>query len=1199
MATDSDGDLYERFVALLATPEGRNAYEAARLRFEGGRARLTGRADLLFRLADSCHALAFGSAPPAIDEQSDAPDLIGRLAKKGAWGPIAEVAWVRALQSGDAGALLETAKEYPETRDFLQPVLDGLLREGEASAAAEGADAEELIRRLLARAQRLDASCLDEKELRSIMDCVDRLMEVAKANELRERGIKLQRDQLGAWKARHQPHSVAPKVEDIVVVLEDHIERGVLTSADVDKILGLLEQLVSVDARHREAREDVERALREGSPLGEAANIADSTGGELEELVAAISDQFPPAVSSGQRQETSYPDGPDGLRAEDLDTERVEAVRPAARVAPEEPESGRPQDDSALAAGARSKDTDGLGVDPGSVVVHAAEVAPTTGTDSEGSTTTKTDVEPSEDGCDSGGSTRVEDDDEVQATADDHVATALNSGRFGLAYHLAVSSPEGRLSANLVVLVASNYATDDLAQFGAEIHGIADRLLADTSVHATGNGWTESRDFTVLAVCAALDPALVAPGGPAGQLLGKLAPRLAESPSLRSLAKTASDVSMTGVHLPRSLLRGDADDSNWQEAVERLSSETASWLAGERRTNLRFRAATKLWRRLLEDWGSDAGRVSLGRMFRSVDPSADKVDTDRLSQAAEYWRANRDKELDRVDRELRGSEALSKIEGSARTALRAKVDQALGIAERWVSLIGERPTIQSPFHADQARRLREAVDKHLTRALDEAGETAVEAGSAALLRRYGSLFDDVAEPPTQSIALTEILHGDLLANPDIGFDNDGRLNETPLPADALRSLLETTPDFAGAAVDRASRGDFTNAAATVDFAERTGWIDLDQADRARNSIDEHRERLQRTLAERLKETRIRLDAAYANGSLTLDSHEEENGKISDLDPDDGSFVRQLEILKEVDHAIESAKNSRRDAIRRRIVGLTLSQDAKHRIDSVVDAGQLQIAEDFLERLEQGEDLPAVEAQSDLPFDRFFPSFVEEFSAIEHRDEDGIGHVRQAIEERKPTGVIDAGALTEDLLRDGIALLNAWVALRDGPTSTRLLQPLMAALGFERAVVRGSRPATARTPSGQAVFELNAAPISDRNTARLPDFGSRANGNYRLMTLRGRVTAEAVIREVGEGPASGGLPNIVVFVGVLDVEARRTLAQDFGSGEYHATLVLDEALIAFLSSWPGSRLAAFFDCASAFAFSQPYDPDAPVLAPEMF
>ena len=46
-------------------------------------------------------------------------------------------------------------------------------------------------------------------------------------------------------------------------------------------------------------------------------------------------------------------------------------------------------------------------------------------------------------------------------------------------------------------------------------------------------------------------------------------------------------------------------------------------------------------------------------------------------------------------------------------------------------------------------------------------------------------------------------------------------------------------------------------------------------------------------------------------------------------------------------------------------------------------------------------------------------------------------------------------------------------------------------------------------------------------------------------------------------------------------------------------MLDESLAVFLAAWSGQRLAAFFDCVSAFTFSQPFEPDAAELPPEMF
>ena len=77
------------------------------------------------------------------------------------------------------------------------------------------------------------------------------------------------------------------------------------------------------------------------------------------------------------------------------------------------------------------------------------------------------------------------------------------------------------------------------------------------------------------------------------------------------------------------------------------------------------------------------------------------------------------------------------------------------------------------------------------------------------------------------------------------------------------------------------------------------------------------------------------------------------------------------------------------------------------------------------------------------------------------------------------------------------------------------------------------------------------------------------------------------------------PNVAIFCGILDTESRCSLARDFRTGEYHPTIVLDESLVVFLAAWSGDRLGAFFDCVSAFTSSQPFEPDAAELPPEMF
>ena len=100
-------------------------------------------------------------------------------------------------------------------------------------------------------------------------------------------------------------------------------------------------------------------------------------------------------------------------------------------------------------------------------------------------------------------------------------------------------------------------------------------------------------------------------------------------------------------------------------------------------------------------------------------------------------------------------------------------------------------------------------------------------------------------------------------------------------------------------------------------------------------------------------------------------------------------------------------------------------------------------------------------------------------------------------------------------------------------------------------------------------------------------------------VRGYETEEVIIQEIEKRKLDGQPPNIVVFLNTLDTEARQELARSLVSNDLQPTLVLDEALVAFLATQPSSRLASFFDCASAFTSAQPFDPDATEVPPEMF
>ena len=144
---------------------------------------------------------------------------------------------------------------------------------------------------------------------------------------------------------------------------------------------------------------------------------------------------------------------------------------------------------------------------------------------------------------------------------------------------------------------------------------------------------------------------------------------------------------------------------------------------------------------MLEDW-EQGGRSSLGRMFAHLNKPAEHINAQSLSEIADYWRTNGEKEIDRIDRENRRRASTKKIEGSARLDLRNKIAQAVAHADLWLSLTNERPDKRAPFPSEQAKLLRNAVNDHADQAVAEihAAATAFEGSATKLLRRYAGFF---------------------------------------------------------------------------------------------------------------------------------------------------------------------------------------------------------------------------------------------------------------------------------------------------------------------------------------------------------------------------------------------------------------------------------------------------------------------------
>ena len=629
-----------------------------------------------------------------------------------------------------------------------------------------------------------------------------------------------------------------------------------------------------------------------------------------------------------------------------------------------------------------------------------------------------------------------------------------------------------------------------------------------------------------------------------------------------------------------------------------------------------------MWHKTLEHWQTQRCS-SIGRLFdlwATAEP--DTIDSQAIATIADHWRENSGNEIDRLDRSIRRPARKHPIEGTARRRLLDKVVEAVEFADRLCKSLDTKPAIRDHFHTSLLTRLRQVITNHGPRAIEELEhlDSPIADVARLLTERYLSRFAQGEHGGRiPALRLSELLHGDLYADPLVRFEENGSPISASITLARLLRLAEKDDSeyrtsLLSGILERANRGDFHEADIALDVATRAGRFDEHAADDASRQIDAARLALETLLRERVHDVTRRLDQACLSGVLTQDDFELLCDDVPSTDSTDDRSVRlRLAALDRIDADIDAVERKIQADMRERLHKSKQHSPEDHeRIDSAISKSSFQVAEDYLDRLERRDSLPTTIPHDPRPFDAFFPAFVDEYAAFRAEDPAVVPPLARAVRDLDVVGPVDARDLSRAAAADGARLLDAWFSLRDRWTPdglkaanappeklnriTTTLRTLLNTVGFSEAQVQFNKDSTT---SGAAVFDLRVDFSPNARIVQLPVFGSRAAGQYRLLVIPRRTTHEAIVAHLAKWSGDDRCPNIAIFLNPLDVHQRRELASELRVGSYHPTLVLDETLAAFLATRSSHRLAAFFDCASAFAVARPFDPDAPSVPQEMF
>lgn len=807
-------NFYGRIRRLLRTAEGRRVYAGARLVFETAKTKRKDRANVFLRSVRDClPAPDVDPDPLPLSINADSYDsFVAHSARTQPNERTAELAWSYAMLLDSPGKLLEAIRKYPDIGSFLEEPVSGLVPilgpgEGAVGALSSAIDA-------------IDPSYLTEADVEALDAIAKRLGRTIKNGRT---ALERLSKRLDEWQARHGDRlSADPELIGRFSQLQEQAATRSIDDARLTEALARFDRIVAKDKELAVTQTALETLSHK---FEEARNARKNLFLEVDELVdkpAPGGDPATAAVVAGTEQAAPDPDrdtvadseapglagdddgddGDDGDEAESADREDAISKRPSSDPADE------PADGGASASGDDAESKRPLS-DPGSEPVDGSA---------------DTAAGPSKPGAEDRGGGASDPRPDPERQIDEGIMAAMERRRFGIAYHLALTESGSVLSADVIKLIASNFAAD-AGEFAATgIAAVAENVKGEFDASADAGG--DGADHAALVAAAALAPALLAPGGPIEQLLSAVAPRLSRMPSLKSLASAAADVSRTGVSLPPESLDAGDPLEQWRKTLADITGEATAWLESERQVTILYQAATRVWRRMLEDWGDGGQRMSIGRMMNGLLGAGPRSDAAPIAVAAQHWRTAGDEEIDRIDRGLRGKTG---IVGRARQVILHKTESAVALVDRWSAHMAARPKQRPDFIARQANALRDAVSRYAEPARGELGklETPKARCAETVLRRYTAKFDGAGSAVSApALTVSQLLHSDLLAIPDISFDDDGLPVSSLVEPGVLLPFADLDRiDFAAAANERARRRDFTGARMTLELASRNSGID--------------------------------------------------------------------------------------------------------------------------------------------------------------------------------------------------------------------------------------------------------------------------------------------------------------------------------------------------------------------------------------
>ena len=767
----------------------------------------------------------------------------------------------------------------------------------------------------------------------------------------------------------------------------------------------------------------------------------------------------------------------------------------------------------------------------------------------------------------------------------------------------------------LAVLQGSRWLENDPDKFVLDILEIA-------SEWAPPNTTFEQ----LLGLSAALRPSLIAPQTTG--LIGWLPQRDEINPALGALADAVRTFASAGHALQDADLREVKGEKNHEKIIENTVGQARRFLATNKNSQLMSRGTTRVLHHLV---------IQNGALHILLTPVGENNAT-AVNLVRQHMRDFKERKqivalIHQMDQELAHSRPKPSrpkpLTGSPIDQLVSRVEEAVGLAGRWCSLIERKKAIDSRgnWWADQVKDLLERVRGTLPEVEAELNrmQTDQRQEEAALgrvlhkavgqvigmlgIEEQPDIEDIDAWMKRESDSLKGALAHRLLWVPEIPLTKDGYPEEGH-EADIAKALCQSLAE------ERSLRTACTLRIEGLDFRFTDALLNALEGDEARqeleNRIDEELKGARAALADRVAKVQGAIEQGIVDGLLSEEERDSLNAELPDVE--NSIHIQPLfQRLEKIEQDLEAKLSDRLQELGNQW------REMRRGLKQNIQPDRLEATDVFIRRAIRQRDTRVVEeslallrgvvqGESKWKSEWFTPTdkrdVFEEFQGACPSIESGlhnksVDQLSELIEQGQTWAGVKFGELPPVRRGEAVTALRVWHRLKRQPGQDKEIhRPVRVLLDFLGFHVSKEESAVRVEKHGQDGLYCEVEASASDLARPIPQLGSQADGRYKVVCLWERPGADTIgafLRELRLNTK----PVLIFFLGRLTTNQRHSLARRARERGL-ALVVLDEVLLVFLARFADTRLPAFLRCTLPYAALNPYTPfQAGNVPPEMF